>query len=69
MKNKQEMWVAMIISGYSVKNGITMEEAAKQLLETNALNYLEEFYNTLHLLSNEDVICELTDMVKTEQRK
>ena len=62
MKNKQEVWVAMIISGYSKKLGITISEAAQQLLSYDCLNYLEEYYGTLHLLSNEDVICELMDM-------
>jgi len=69
MKNKQEVWTAMIISGYSKKLGITISEAARQLLSTDGLNYLEEFYSTLHLLSNEDVICELMDMAKAEQGK
>jgi len=59
----------MIISGYSKKLGITISEAARQLLSTDGLNYLEEFYSTLHLLSNEDVICELMDMAKAEQGK
>jgi hypothetical protein len=69
MKNKQEVWTAMIISGYSKKLGISISEAAQQLLSTNGLNYLEEFYGTLHLLSNEDVICELMDMAKAGQGK
>jgi len=69
MKNKQEVWTAMIISGYSKKLGITISEAAQQLLSENSLDYLEEFYDTLHLLSNEDVICELMDMAKARQGK
>ncbi|MDR2593208.1 MAG: DUF3791 domain-containing protein [Fibromonadaceae bacterium] len=63
MKNNQEVWVAMIISGYSKKLGIAISEAAQQLLDYDCLDYLEEYYETLHLLSNEDVICELMDMV------
>jgi RimJ/RimL family protein N-acetyltransferase len=63
MKNKQEVWVAMIISGYSKKLGITISEAAQQSLFYDCLNYLEEYYETLHLLSNEDVICELMALV------
>jgi len=59
----------MIISGYSKKLGITMSEATQQLLSANSLDYLEECYDTLHLLSNEDVICELMDMAKTGQGK
>jgi hypothetical protein len=35
----------------------------------DSYDYLEEYYNTLHLLSNEDVICELMDMAKTGQGK
>ena len=62
MKNKQEIWIAMIISCYSKRLGITISEAAQQLLSGDCLTYLEEYYNTLHLLSNEDVICELMDM-------
>ena len=69
MKNKQEVWTAMIISGYSKKLGITISEAARRLLSNNGIDYLEEYYNTLHLLSNEDVICELIDMAKMEQGK
>ena len=66
MKNKQEVWTAMIISGYSKKLGITISEAAERLLSCDCLDYLEECYETLHLLSNEDVICELMDMVGAE---
>ncbi|MDR0516943.1 MAG: DUF3791 domain-containing protein [Fibromonadaceae bacterium] len=62
MKNKQEVWTAMIISGFSKKLGITISEAAGRLLSCNCIDYLEEYYETLHLLSNEDVICELIDM-------
>jgi len=69
MKNKQEVWTAMIISGYSKKLGITISEAAQQLISEGSLDYLEECYNTLHLLSNEDVICELMDMTKAGQGK
>jgi len=69
MKNNQEVWTAMIISGYSKKLGITMSEATQRLLSANSLDYLEECYDTLHLLSNEDVICELMDMAKTRQEK
>ncbi len=69
MKNKQEIWTAMIISGYSKKLGITISEAAQQLISAGSLDYLEECYNALHLLSNEDVICELMDMSKAGQGK
>ena len=65
MKNKQEMWTAMIISGYAQKLDITIAEAARQMLSTECLDYLEDYYETLHLLSNEDVICELMDMAGT----
>ncbi|MDR1830774.1 MAG: DUF3791 domain-containing protein [Candidatus Fibromonas sp.] len=69
MKNKQEVWTAMIISGYSKKLGIPISEAAGQLLSSDCLNYLEEYYGTLHLLSNEDVICELLDMANVKAEK
>ena len=62
MKNQQEFWTAMIISGYSKRLGITLSEAANRLLASNSINYLEEYYKTLHLLSNEDVISELINM-------
>ena len=69
MKNAQEMWIAMIISGYSKKLDITISEAAQRLLSSDCLNYLEEYYETLHLLSNDDVICELVDMSTAEVKK
>jgi len=56
----------MIISGYSKGTGTTVSEAARILLSNDCLNYLEEHYGTLHLLSNEDVISELMDMAGTE---
>ena len=62
MKNKQEMWTTMILSGYSKKLCMPISEAIRQLLSSDCINYLEEYYETLHLLSNEDVICELIDM-------
>jgi hypothetical protein len=62
MKNKQENWVAMIISGYANNLGIAISEAAEQLLSDGRLSYLEDCYGALHLLSNEDVIIELIDM-------
>ena len=52
----------MILCGYAKTLGIAVSEAAKRLLSGGGLNYLEEHYNTLHLLSNEDVVCELIDM-------
>ena len=69
MKNKQEIWIAMIMSGYSKKLGILISEAAGQLLARDCFNYLEEYYETLHLLSNDDVICELMDMARAETEK
>ena len=59
----------MIISCYSKKLGITITEAARQLLFSNCLDYLEEYYETLHLLSNEDVICELIGMAEVKTNK
>ena len=69
MKNKREMWIAMIISGYSKKLDITISESAQRLLSSNCLDYLEEYYEPLHLLSNEDVISELMDMTESEIKK
>ena len=63
------MWVAMIISSYSRKLGITISEAARQLLSGNCFDYLEEYYGTLHLLSNEDVVYELMDMARAAKKK
>jgi hypothetical protein len=68
MKNKQELWVSMIISGYSKKLNITISEAARTMLSNGCLNYLEEYYETLHLLSNDDVISELNDMTIKETK-
>jgi hypothetical protein len=62
MKNKQEIWTAMILSGYAKKLEITIPEAVGRLLTDDGLYYLEEHYETLHTLSNEDVIDELIDM-------
>ena len=56
----------MIMSGYSKKMGIAISEAAQRLLSSDCLNYLEEYYETLHLLSNDDVIYELIEMTKVE---
>ena len=55
----------MIMSGYAKKKNICISEAAQQLLSGNCLDYLEEYYETLHQLSNEDVIGELMDMIGT----
>jgi len=63
------MWTAMIISCYSKELGISMSEAAEQLLCNNSLNYLEDYYETLHLLSNDDVVCELIDMAEIKTAK
>jgi len=62
MKNKQELWVSMILSGYSKKLGIAISEAAERLLSDGGLSYLEDCYEALHTQSNEDVINELIDM-------
>jgi len=69
MKNKQEIWTAMIISGYSKRMNISISETARILLSTGCLNYLEEYYETLHLLSNEDVIDELAEIAGTEAKR
>jgi len=65
MENKQEIWTAMILTGYAKELGITVSAAADRLLSGGGLSYLEEYYNTLHTLSNEDVINELIDMPNT----
>ena len=59
----------MIISGYSKKMGMPISEAARILLSAGCLNYLEEHYDALHLLSNEDVIDELANMSGIEIEK
>jgi hypothetical protein len=69
MKNKQENWIAMIMSGYSKKMNITISETVKILLSTGCLNYLNEYYDTLHLLTNDDVISELSDMIANNRKK
>ena len=62
MINKQEIWLAMILSNYAKRLGITISEASQKLLSDGGLNYLEDCYNALHTQSNEDVIDELIDM-------
>jgi len=62
MINKQEIWVAMILSGYAKKMEIAISEAAQKLLSDGGLNYLEDCYEALHTQSNDDVIDELIDM-------
>jgi len=62
MKNKQEIWMAMILSAYAKKLGITISSAVECLLSDGGLSYLEECYEALHTMSNEDVITELIDM-------
>jgi len=66
MKNQQEIWVAMILSEYAKKQGIFISEAAERLLSDGGLSYMEDCYEALHTLSNEDVVDELIDMVKKE---
>ena len=62
MSNKQEIWIAMILSAYAKKLGITIADSAGRLLADGGLSYMEEHYEVLHTLSNKDVICELIDM-------
>jgi len=62
MVNKQEIWVAMILSGYAKKLKISVSESAQRLLSDGGLNYLEDCYEALHTQSNDDVINELIDM-------
>jgi len=62
MKNKQEIWTAMILCGYAKKLGIAISEAAERLLIHGGLSYLEDCYEALHTQSNECVIDELIDM-------
>ena len=52
----------MILSGYAQKRGITLSEAAEQLLSGGGFSYMEDCYNVLHTQSNEDVIDELIDI-------
>jgi len=69
MKNKKENWISMIMSGYSKKMNITISETVRLLLSTGCINYLDEYYETLHLLTNEDVINELADMIGNNAKK
>ena len=64
MKNKQEIWIAMVLSVYAKKLGIAISEAAERLLSDGGLGYLEDCYEALHTQSNEDVVNELIDMAK-----
>jgi len=69
MINKQEIWLAMILSSYAKKLGITISEASQRLLSDGGLNYLEDCYEALHTQSNEDVVDELIDMANTGEVK
>ena len=62
MLNKQEIWLAMILSNYAKKLEITISEASQKLLSDGGLSYLEDCYEALHTQSNEDVVDELIDM-------
>ena len=62
MKNKLQIWTAMILTAYSKRLGITVSETAERLLLDGGLSYLEDCYEALHTQSNEDVIDELIDM-------
>ena len=64
MKNKQEIWIAMILSAYAKKQGISITKTAEKLLSDGGFFYLEEYYKTLHTQSNEDVINDLIEMAK-----
>ena len=66
MVNKQEIWVAMILSVYAKKLGIAMSEAAERLLSDGGMSYLEDCYEALHTQSNEDVVNDLIEMGKKE---
>jgi len=65
MINKQEIWTAMILTGYAKKLGLSITESTQRLLSDGGINYLEECYEALHTQSNEDVINELIDMGNT----
>ena len=62
MRNKQEVWTAMVISVYAKRLGVPISEAAGRLLSDGGLSYLEDCYEALHTQSNEDVVDELIDM-------
>jgi len=66
MKNKAEIWTAMILSAYARKLGIPISEATERLLSRGGLDYLEDCYEALHTQSNDDVVEELIDMAKVE---
>ena len=65
MINKQEIWTAMILTGYAKKLGLSITESTQRLLSDGGINYLEDCYEALHTQSNEDVINELIDMGNT----
>jgi len=69
VKNKQEIWTAMILSAYAKKLGMAISEASERLLSDGGLSYLEDCYEALHTQSNEDVIDELIDMANARAAK
>lgn len=64
MVNKQEVWLAMILTCYAKRLGLSITESAERLLNDGGMSYLEDCYEALHTQSNEDVINELIDMAK-----
>jgi len=65
MINKQEIWIAMILSVYAKKLELSISESIEQLRSNGGLRYLEDYYETLHTLSNEDVVNELIEMANS----
>ena len=68
MINKQEIWIAMIMSAYAKRLQLSISESAQKLLSDGGLSYLEDCYEALHTQSNEDVINELFDMANANER-
>ena len=57
----------MILCAFAKKQGIAISRAAEILLSDGGLNYLEEYYEVLHTMSNEDVVLELIDMAEPKK--
>ena len=59
----------MIISVFAKKQNLSVAAATRFLLQHHGIDYLTDCYSTLHLLSNDDVTDELSQIVNSEVAK
>ena len=66
MTDTQEIWTMMIISAFAKRQNMSLAAATRFLLQNCGISFLTDCYNTLHLLSNDDVTDELIQMTSGE---